>query len=689
MFDLKRKSAASALMLVAFAFASGCGDDTTLIDQTGENNNTRTPNNVPVPEGSKLRHTGDCAGQISCAVDVTFSAARRLPIELLDGDNNPISGAGIEYVLEANDAVGSTLTARTAPTDDSGLASVDLRAGTTQGVAEVTVRTTADERVEPIKFIVAVNSKDRASYRVNFNHNGTSNLRDINVFLYDSTITCEDVRNDMARERDNDPDTIPVLTAESTAVGTVSVDGTMPVVVFPDLANGESYTVSARAMSRDHSGEVELAFGCEGMNPPIEEGRSVDVVVDLLDYLPRLKGSFNVTHTFSITDAICNPNGMGGYDGVLPSGVCLAIDLIGRLATDPASFLLGTGGGDTGLIGLIVDFLPDSGFLGNLKNSIESFLNNSLVNGLGRQALNDFFENWIEDNAPGWVKGAVNITGDIYETLKEFQVQGIIRVHREPEPSFDPQSGAVIGLLEADANGDRPGEQVWSDIIVKWTGECEPGAPSACRERSFSAADLGAQQSVVQGTFTGTVVPSSTPEESAYGLVINDHTLSLNYGVLILGIIEGVILPTIFGPGVNSIEDALDQLLILAVGGDDGCEGLADFVENTVGGGNTVNSIVTNLCQNLLDSASDGLRTFLTENLVLEGADNFVLGTPDDAPCAIHQPDLYSGEWMGKPLPYIQSMGTSSVECAWDVKIRAGSALIQTDGAFHGTRNEF
>lgn len=666
----------------------GCGDDTALINNQTENN-IQSPNNIAIPAGARLIHTGSCAGQVNCAVDVTFSSSTPLKVELVDGNSNPIAGATIEFKLDVNDAAGSTLNARTAPSDANGLAEVEIRGGTTPGTAEVTVLAPSNESIEPIKFLVAVNSKDRASYRVNFNHSGNADLRAIDVFLYDGAVTCADVREDTARERDDDPLTNPILTAESTSQGQANVDGTLPVVIFPDLANGQSYTVAARAMSRAYNGEVELATGCTDGNDPIVNGISVEVLVDLQDHLPRIAGSYNVTHTFSITDAICNPNGMGGYDGVLPSGVCLAIDLIGRLATDPASFILGTGNGDNGLIGLIVDFLPDSGFLGNLKSSIQSFLDNSLINGIGRDVLNDFFASWINDNAPPWVKGAVNITGDIYESLREFRVNGIMRILREPEPAFDSGSGAVIGILEADMNGQKPGEQVWSDIIVYWTGDCGPNAPSACRERTFSAADLGASQDVVQGDFTGSVVPIDNPESSGYGLIVNEHTLSLNYGVLILGIIEQVILPTIFGQGVTSIEAALDELLQLAVGGDNGCEGLGTFIEDNVGGGNTVRNIAVNLCENLLQSASDGIKTFLTENLVLEGEDNFLLGTPNGAPCEIYQPQLYSGDWVGKPLPYIEAFGTDTMECQWDVKIRAGSAFIQTEGTFNGGRSSF
>lgn len=665
---------------------AACGDDSV----SGTNNDNNRPGvDTPVPAGSKLEHTGECAGDVNCGVDVTLNASYPLKVRLLDGNGNPVFGARVQFDLNVGDAVGTTLNANSTQTNDDGYAEVSVRAASTQGVAEVVVSAPGDATITPIKFVVGINPKDTATYRVSFTRAGTAQLKNINVFLYPAATTCAQVREDLARERDDDPATNPVLTAEATNLGLANIDGTMPLVAFPGLANNQAYTVSARAFSRAN-GEVESAFGCTDNNPPIQNGNSVDVVVNLIDHLPRVAGSYDLNNTFSITDAICNPDGMGGYSGVLPSGVCLSIDLIGRLATDPASFLVGEGNGDTGLIGLIVDYLPDNGLLGDLKDAINNFLGNGFISGLGRDALNSFFETWINEKAPAWVKNSVDITGDIYESLEEFRVSGVLRITKEPEASFDANTNKVIGILAADPMGVKPGKQVWEDVTVYWTGECAPGAPAACRERTFSAGDLGATQSVVEGSFTGSVVPLDDAENPGYGLVIDEHTLSLNYGVLILGIIEQVVLPSIFGQSVTSIEAALDELLLLAVGGTDGCQSLGVWVAESVGGGDTVTNLTENLCNNLLESASDGIREYLTENLTIAGEDNFLISTPDGKPCRIHEPAVYSGEWTGKPLPFIEELGKSTMECEWQVKIKISeSAIIDTDGSFHGRRASF
>lgn len=674
----RRFKIVSLLLTLSLALAA-CGDD----EATSENNanNLPGPNNVTIPQGSKLLHTGSCAGKISCGIDATYNTQVKLRVQLLDGNQNPIAGARVDFELDAGDADGTTLDALGAASDANGMAEVTLRAGAKTGVAQINVVVPGDNSVEPIQFVAGINPKDAASYRVFFEHDGPSQLRNIDVFIYPSDVSCEDVRQDLAAARDDDPQTNPMLTAESSARGTVLVDGTLPVVVFPGLTNGASYTVSAQAFSRDNA-DVELASGCTEGNDPITNGASVEVTVDLADRLPTLKGSYDAVHIIRVNEAIC---GMDGASGVLPEGACTAIDLIGRLATDPASFLLGEGMGDTGLIGLIVEFLPDDGLLGDLKGAINSFIDNDTITGIGRDALNTFFEDWINMNAPDWVVNARNITADIYDTVSEFQVAGIIRINEEAVPAM--QDGEIVGLLEADMDGTKPGEQIWEDIIVNWTGECPANAPESCRERTFSAADLGSSTSVVKGEFTGAVVTLTDEENPGFGLIIDPHSLSLNYGVLILGIVENVVLPSIFGQGVTSLEGAIDALLTAVVGGEDGCQGLADFITTEAGGGMTINGIAKNLCDQLLQSAGDGVREFLTDTLVLEGEDAFVMQTADA--CRITQPAMYPAEWIGKPLPYVENLGTPEMQCTWDIEISAGSSTINTQSPFSAKRANF
>ena len=670
--------------LIGLTACSGCTDD----GVANNSDNNRVEPETEVPAGSRLEHVAEGADPCSptvpvCAKNVTFSSEIPLKVRLVDGTSQPITNTAINFELLANDATGTTLTAVSAATDAQGFAEVALRGATTAGTAEVIVGAGgAESGVEPIKFVVAVNSKGASSYIINFNHLGNADLKNINVRAFPIATTCEQVREDYIRA--TTPGQNPTLTAQTQQMGFVTA-GNLPQIVIPDVPNGTAYTIEAVANSANND-EVEAAFGCTDGNPPIMDGMSVEVTVDLVDNLPRLLGTYDVTHEFSIVDAVCAKDmTTGEYAGALPSGVCTAIDLIGRLATDPGSFLVGDDQND-GLLHILVDFLPDGGF----KDSIESFINNGFIQNLAGDVINDFALEWINNNAPAWVANVVNITGDVYESLKRFRVRGIIQITNEAVPEYDAQSGAVIGLLVPDADQNPPGRQAWNEVIIFWTGDCTPG-DEACRERTFSASDVGTNN-VVEGFFDGSLVPVDDPMNPGYGLQINEHTLTLNYGVFILGILEKIVLPSVFGDqSVNSLEAALDRLIQGIFGGDNGCDGLAQWVDDTVGGGG---GVAESVCNNLLTQAGDAVRDYLSENLTVSGEDNFLIGTPDGEPCRVHEPELYAGDWATKPLPYIEKLGENrpSLECKWNLKLKYGSdpdSVIETGGTFFGERTGF
>ncbi len=678
-----------AVMLGLMVALSGCANCTDGTPSENNGTNNREEPMVEVPAGARLEHVAE--GQTPCnpmaavcAKDVTFSSSIPLKVRLVDGDGTPIDNTNINFQLNAGNAAGTTLVSAGAATDAGGFAETEIRGGTTGGTAEVQVTAGGEQSsVAPIKFIVAVNSKGASSYTISFNHIGSANLKDLKVRAFESTVTCDQVNADHVREYT--PGQNPTLTSITSGANVAGADGTLPQVVIPNVPDGTAYTIEARGMSRNNV-EVEAAFGCTDGNPPITNGMGVNVVVDLVDNLPRIAGTYDVNHTFSIIGAVCQPDGAGGFMGVIPGGVCQAIDLIGRLATDPGSFLVGDGM-SPGLLQLIVDFLPDGG----LKDSINSFLNNGFIQDVAGNVLNDFFREWIDEEAPAWVRNTINITGDIYESLQEFRVNGIMRIKWEPTPLQDETSGELVGLLELGGmdGTEKPGEQVWNEVVVYWTGNC-PAGDEACRERPFNAGDVGTQ-GVVNGLFTGTLVPLTGEGQTGYGLVIDPHSLTLNYGAFILGVLEKVILPSVFGDQtVNSVEAAIEKLLGAVVGGE-GCIGFGDWVDDNIGGGGNV---AVSLCNNLLQRASDGIKDYLTTQLTISGEDNFLIGTADGVPCKVHEPAAYAGDWASKPLPYVEKLGENqpSLECQWDVDIKYGDApdaIIETGGTFHGVRSAF
>lgn len=670
-----------AALLVLALVGPACTDDAGSGNSNGVDNNRLDPT-TEVPLGSKLRHVTPCnpAQPVCTAHDVTFNSSVRIKAELLDGNGNPLANKSIRFDLDPRDALGTTISATTAATDSNGTVELEVFAGATGGVAEIVASAGSEEGVAHISFQILVKSKGEAGYKIRFTHAGGAQLKTIKVRAFNVGTTCDQIRGDLDREID--PSTNPVLQAAVSAQGTASIDGTLPEIVIPGVPNGTGYVIEARAYSRNNE-EVMSAWGCNADAPLVENGMSAQVTVPLVDNLPRIGGEYQITHTFSIRDGVCNPDGSGGYDGVIPDGVCLGIDLVGRLATDPASFIIGTMGNQDGLIHLVLGFLPQ-----NVQDQLNQLLGNGFLNAAARDLLNDLFSAWLEDRAPSWLGTTVDVTRDIYESFEAFEVNGTMRVLREPVPQVDPTTNAVVGVLSENAMGEKPGRQVWEEISIFWTGQCDSSSPTfeSCRKRTFSAADVGSN-GVVAGDFTGTVVPL---QGGGFGLVIDEHTLTLNYGAFMLGVVESVVFPQIFGPGVTSVGDALDYLLGMAVGGNN-CAGTSDACEcfaKAITDGGTLQNVAESACNGLLQSASDGIRGYLTDNLTADGADNFLLSVNPQTPCKLQEPVAYSGAWQGKPLPYVESLGTTQMECAWDVKIKiSSSTIIDTEGQFHGVRS--
>jgi hypothetical protein len=448
----------------------------------------------------------------------------------------------------------------------------------------------------------------------------------------------------------------------------VDAAGVFPTVIFPDRPNGDAYTVAAWAYSLNHNGDVEVAYGCTDGNPAIEAGNSVDVVVDLVDHIPNIVGTYDVVHEFDLVDA-------------LPPNIQTVVGLIGRLANDPGSFVVGCPdnptdpeacpAGSPGIINLLVDFLPD----GSFKDAITGFLDSGIGNAVARDAINEIAGNWI-DSAPPWVGNTVNITGDIYDTLRQFRVEGTMEFTAAPVVSLD-SAGELIGVLPTDS-----GKQTWNDFVFTWSNGCDDAPdPTLCATRRMGSSQLGI--SAVTGTFDGTLLGSNK-------LQINQHTLSLNYGALMVAILEKIVLPSIFGDecGANdnlpcdSLEGALGELI--------SCPALAENISGDTSG--SVYNIVENLCTSLLSQASDKLRDYASTQLVADGSDVFLIGTPADGHCTLIQPEVYQGDWPGKPLPYIQYLGMeepAELQCKWEVKIKfSDSTTANVEGAFWGARTE-
>jgi hypothetical protein len=661
MLNARRIATALSLGLLAIA-AVGCTDDPAMSNNTANNNRVEEP--VEAPDNGELLHVDPCVpGQANCLVELTTNNARDLEVKLVDENGQPVEDALISFEPDLGTS-GITLGSANVYTNADGIAKTNVESGTDPGGAGTVTASTSNELVGTLKWTIGVSSKDSASYRVNFEHNGASQIKPIDVRLFADTVSCDDLVAN------------PNQTAEYERQGLVDSAGVFPTVIFPNIANGDSYTVAAWGMFLDNS-DVEVAYGCTDGNDPVQNGNPVDVTVTLVDHIPTITGEYAVTHEFDLTNA-------------LPDNVRTVVELIGRLATDPGSFVAGCPDSSTdpecpagtdGLVDLLLDFLPSDS---SLRDTIESALDSSIGRALVRDAVNSVADNWIDNSAPGWVRDTVNITGDIYKTLRKFRVEGVIRISEAPQVAIDQDSGDVVGVFAEGA-----GSQTWNDFIFFWSRGCENATdPDACSQRRFGARqlDMTDDDAPIQGTFSGTVFGSNE-------LQINQHSLSLNYGALMVAIVEKVVLPEVFGTDCGPNDNLACDSLELALQEMISCQQVASWADSGQG---TVYDVVENLCGSLLTQASDQLRDYASEQLVADGSEVFLIGTPNNpdtgevANCTIHQPEVYQGDWEGKPLPYIQSLGTPDMKCDWDVRIKfSDDYTAEVPGTFSGDRTSF
>ncbi len=277
-----------------------------------------------------------------------------------------------------------------------------------------------------------------------------------------------------------------------------------------DVLAGTRFAVVARA--RHAESGVLAAGGCVGdLRIRADERLDVQVVLNTLPLNPA--GVYTVDNNYDFTDAI--PGTLGDVIRGLVQFfgdqhhereiATLIFDQIERLARDAA-----------GAIGaLVVD----------------------LVRGWVEDDLNDIINTWIDQDAPDWVRDFFIIGSDLISVISSTEVISQMRLNK---PRRD---GTFIG------------SQNWIGMAFYWRLDCDGNPDPECGRFPFTMDDLadGADGiNLVFGQFEGRV--HSYDQGAIYS-----HTLDLQYGRLILFILNNLLLPQI-ADGARNIRDGLLNL---------------------------------------------------------------------------------------------------------------------------------
>lgn len=667
------------------AFVIGCGDTGSMTTNAADNS-TRYERPDDLNEGSELRHVEPhCTpGQITCSRTMSIGDTITLRVQLLNSDGDAIPQALVAFDLtRINGGEGAALDSLQAFTDSNGIAEVPLNSrddnpGANMGSLEIRASIEDIDGVEDLIFNVGISTKDGASYIIRYTHDGQATPNRVRTRVLDSNITCNEAIADFFATG-SWPQAIVNLSPVP-----VYPNGDISDAIYPQVSNNESYTIVGIAIEDVGSETVDVAYGCSDNNEAVTMGQDVIVEIALGDHIPHIAQSYGVTHHFNITDA-------------LPPAVQSIISLIETLSNNPAAFILGcpaentavccpsgptqqnaagntvcTDGGHYGLFDIMLD-------LGVLGSSIEGYIDTfreGVMLGWAMDLLNGMLFGDPDDPndtgiLPSWVHNTVVGAGDIAGMLQAFNVNG--RMFFDEQPTLGTEGGQVVGFLAEENN-----RQYWDSLVFTWNYGCAGQGP-ACSQIPISASDVGSGSSnIIEGSFEAKVLGATAME-------IRQHSMTLHYGALLLAVIEQIVLPSIFGPTITSLEDILADTSQGGLGLLP-CDTIAEFAGNP---GSNIYNAVHGACGQLRQQATDSLRNYIEETLVADGDDHFQIGTPEGEPCSIYQPTNYVGSsWPGSPLPFIEQLGRSdeSLRCKWDTRIRfsQNSPGVTVGGNFYG-----
>lgn len=373
------------------------------------------------------------------------------------------------------------------------------------GYAEITFTagdSVADFEVEvwnpetrKLKFNVHVVDLPTGGLEIAFDYEGPVNLNRLEVYLIDDPDYCEDPY---------------YLTAPEGVVHSAIVENVLDTVVLDHVLAGTRLSVVVRG--RIASNGVLAAGGCAGdVRVPDGDLLRVRVPVFLLPLNPA--GTYTVNNTFDFTDAI---------PGTLGDVIRGLVQFFGtrNQEREIASLLFDV------VEGLARDF---AGVLGGL--AVE------LLRGWLEDDLNGIINTWIDNDAPDWVRDFFTIGEDVVGIVAEMEVISRMRLSKTRQ------------------DGTFDGSQNWIGLAFYWRLPCDGNPDPQCGRHAFTMDEVAASAEGIQlvfGQFTGRI-------HSYNHGVFDSHTMDLQYGRLILFVLNNIVLPYI-ADGATSIRDALLNL---------------------------------------------------------------------------------------------------------------------------------
>jgi hypothetical protein len=566
-----------------------------------------TPDNPVPPAGCELILLHDTSAPLSIQVGGDIALHAKV-IDFAAG--GAASNVLVRFeVTEVTDLQGnqaqkdpsSGLESEAGYTDNDGLVHNRFYAGNTPGLAYTITFTPSCGRPKELKVIVT--ALPCGCLNVSLRYEGAlppTSLNTIRVYVLPSEYTCD------------------YLAPEKPVPSTTLVDGLITdlygTTQFDCIPAGNYYTVFATAKGPYN---CIAASGCDD-GVFLQPDKCRDLALQL--YLATLNptGRYDCTDHFDFTNVV--KDCAGGITDPLECATASGVNLSQQICCVLYQLVTFFQTPGTTIIALVKDLAKQ--WIGSLI--VDTFF------GLFGDAVANIITDYLKNKSPQWLQDFFKVGED---TL------GIIT-------NLELYSDLVLSKLQSDFS--IQGSHYWTGMALYWKFGCNPQDPNydQCGKMVFGLDDLGnitsgltcpgAQfpMNIFGGTFNASIADFNK-------FIMNLHTINLNYGRLVLFVLNEIIIAKLTNCQAHSVKDAAKLWLNC----NDIGNGIFGQIAQWFGG---TSQDVVNLCNNAVDFLLTPVDMFLgalslDTELSLQGS---ALLADDD--CDLKVDRITNGKYIGQ-----------------------------------------
>lgn len=281
-----------------------------------------------------------------------------------------------------------------------------------------------------------------------------------------------------------------------------TVDSTL---TFPGLPVAETYTIFATAQKID-TGHL-AASGCtDAVHVVPDEQGETDVTLNLYVLTLNPAGTYDTVNHFDFT-------------GAIPGQAGEIVNFVVNLFYDPGQ--------------IIIDLVKEL-----VSQYIGEWVTDAAFS-LFEDALAQIVTDWLLNNSPTFVQKFFEAGQDLVQIVKHVELTSELKISKLSSDYY------------------FQGIQTWLGINLYWKWNCNKEDPNfdECGKYPFSLKDLEGDyipMDLITGQFTGMVANYDN-------LIIDTHKIYLNYGKLILFVLNNMIIPSV--TGFDSLEALLYSVI--------------------------------------------------------------------------------------------------------------------------------